>query len=95
MGTKRLLRPPSYSAPDFEFEIPAHQQPRASTSGDSKKEEKLNNLIKTCVAAGLSGNAFVKVMSAFMIYFNQPEEEFISRRTYSRKKEALFKVNKA
>ena len=54
-------------------------------------EKKLENLIQTCVAAGLKGNSFVKVFSAFMIYFDVPDEEFISRRTFGRKINELYK----
>ena len=57
---------------------------------DDKKEAKLDNLIKTCVANGVSGNGFVKIFSAFMIYFDQSDDKFISRRTYERKKKAMF-----
>ena len=87
LQTKRLLRPPSYQA-DFDMDT---GDSYAQVFDDNLKEAKLDNLIKTCVAAGLKGNSFVKVMTAFLIYFDRPEDDFISRRTFERKKKSLFK----
>ena len=84
LQTKRLLRPPSYLQ-DYDLGASSTQQ-----VFDDHKEAKLDNLIQTCVANGVSGNGFVKIFSAFMIYFDQSDDKFISRRTYERKKKAMF-----
>ena len=87
LGTKRLLRQPDFG--DFVSEPPEVEND--SGPEEDPKVKKVQEFLKTCLAAGLKKNSILKVYTAALLLLDKTEDDFMSRRTISRRIDAMFK----